>query len=60
MNSWEQAQKQSPVTTFFHSKKFKTVEGLVSDNLGNSKKEVVTRAGHLWEWAPVSNCMVKQ
>ena len=47
MNSWEQAQKQSPVTTFFHSKKFKTVEGLISDNLGNSKKEVVTRAGHL-------------
>ena len=35
------------VTTFFHSKKLNTVEGLVSDNLGNLKKEVVTRAGHL-------------
>ena len=37
-----------------------TVEALVSDHLGNSKKRVVTRAGRLQEYALVSDPMVKQ
>ena len=37
-----------------------TIEALESDHLRNSTKKVITRAGHLQNWALMSNHMVKQ